>query len=107
VQEAGRFPGAFAVGSSPPLLVVGGHHALSRATMRNIRQNLVWALVYNVVGIPVAAGVLYPARRLLLNPMIPAAAIALSSLAVVANANRLRRYTPPTLAIGDGAPRPF
>ena len=68
---------------------------LSRATMRNIRQNLVWAFFYNVLGVPVAAGVLYPAFGLLLNPMIAAAAMALSSLAVVANANRLRRYAPP------------
>ncbi len=68
--------------------------SLSRATMRNIRQNLVWAFFYNVLGIPVAAGVLYPAFNLLLNPMIAAAAMGLSSLAVVANANRLRRYAP-------------
>lgn len=78
---------------------------LSRATMRNIRQNLVWAFVYNILGIPVAAGALYPALRVLLNPMIAAATMALSSLAVVANANRLRRYTPPALATGEGARR--
>jgi Cu+-exporting ATPase len=65
---------------------------LSRATMRNIRQNLFFALVYNAVGIPVAAGVLYPLLGLRLSPMIAAAAMALSSLSVVGNANRLRRY---------------
>ena len=63
---------------------------LSRATMRNIRQNLVFAFVYNGIGIPIAAGVLYPAFGLTLSPMIAAAAMALSSLSVVANANRLR-----------------
>jgi Cu+-exporting ATPase len=65
---------------------------LSRATMRNIRQNLFFALVYNAIGIPVAAGVLYPLLGLRLSPMIAAAAMALSSLSVVGNANRLRRY---------------
>ncbi len=70
---------------------------LSRATMRNIRQNLVFAFVYNGLGIPVAAGVLYPAFGLVLSPIIAAGAMALSSLSVVANANRLRTYTPPTL----------
>jgi Cu+-exporting ATPase len=65
---------------------------LSRATMRNIRQNLVFAFLYNTIGIPVAAGVLYPAFGILLSPMIAAAAMALSSLSVVTNANRLRRY---------------
>jgi Cu+-exporting ATPase len=65
--------------------------SLSRATMRNIRQNLFFALAYNAVGIPVAAGILYPFTGLLLSPMIAAAARALSSLSVVANANRLRR----------------
>jgi len=70
---------------------------LSRATMRNIRQNLFFAFVYNVLGIPVAAGALYAATGLLLNPMIAAAAMALSSLSVVTNANRLRTYRAPSL----------
>jgi len=64
--------------------------ALSRATMRNIRENLVLAFVYNVVGIPVAAGVLYPAFGLLLSPIIAAAAMSLSSVSVIGNALRLR-----------------
>jgi Cu+-exporting ATPase len=67
---------------------------LSRATMRNIRQNLVFAFVYNGVGIPIAAGVLYPAFGLRLSPMIAAGAMAASSLSVVANANRLRGFRP-------------
>jgi Cu+-exporting ATPase len=74
---------------------------LSRATMRNIRQNLVWAFFYNIVGIPVAAGVLYPAFGILMSPMIAAGAMALSSLSVVANANRLRGYRPAPLAPAD------
>jgi Cu+-exporting ATPase len=64
--------------------------ALSRATMRNIRENLVLAFVYNVVGIPVAAGVLYPTFGLLLSPIIAAAAMSLSSVSVIGNALRLR-----------------
>ena len=68
---------------------------LSAATMRNIRQNLGFAFGYNALGIPVAAGVLYPVIGLLLNPMIAAAAMAASSLSVVSNANRLRRFHPP------------
>jgi len=71
--------------------------SLSRATMRNIRQNLFFALAYNGIGIPVAAGVLYPLLGLRLSPMLAAAAMALSSLSVVANANRLRRYHPTPL----------
>jgi Cu+-exporting ATPase len=63
---------------------------LSRAVMRNIRQNLIFAFVYNVAGIPVAAGVLYPALGWLLSPQIAAAAMALSSISVIANALRLR-----------------
>lgn len=70
---------------------------LSRATMRNIRQNLVFAFIYNGMGIPIAAGVLYPAFGLTLSPMIAAGAMALSSLSVVANANRLRSFTPRTI----------
>ena len=64
---------------------------LSRLTMRNIRQNLFFAFFYNVVGVPVAAGVLYPAFGLLLNPMIGAAAMSFSSVSVIGNALRLRR----------------
>jgi Cu+-exporting ATPase len=64
--------------------------ALSRATMRNIRENLILAFVYNAIGIPIAAGVLYPAFGLLLSPMIAAAAMSLSSVSVIGNALRLR-----------------
>jgi Cu+-exporting ATPase len=70
---------------------------LSRAAMRNIRQNLMFAFLYNSIGIPLAAGVLYPAFGILLNPMLAAAAMAMSSLSVVSNANRLRRFVPPAL----------
>jgi Cu+-exporting ATPase len=78
---------------------------LSRATIRNIRQNLGWAFGYNSLGIPIAAGVLYPAIGLMLSPMIAAAAMALSSLSVVTNANRLRRYSPPR-SIRSGSHKP-
>jgi Cu+-exporting ATPase len=64
--------------------------ALSRATMRNIRENLVLAFLYNIVGIPIAAGVLYPAFGILLSPMIAAAAMSASSVSVIGNALRLR-----------------
>ena len=63
---------------------------LSHATMRNIRQNLFFAFAYNTAGVPLAAGVLYPALGLLLSPAIAAAAMALSSVSVIANALRLR-----------------
>ena len=65
--------------------------ALSRAVMRNLRQNLFFAFVYNAVGIPIAAGVLYPFFGILLSPMIAGAAMSFSSVSVIANALRLRR----------------
>jgi Cu+-exporting ATPase len=63
---------------------------LSQATMRNIRQNLFFAFVYNAAGVPIAAGVLYPAFGILLSPVFAAAAMALSSVSVIVNAGRLR-----------------
>ena len=68
--------------------------SLSHAVMRNIKQNLFWAFFYNAIGIPVAAGILYPAFGILLNPMIGAAAMSFSSVSVVSNALRLRFFTP-------------
>ena len=76
---------------SGDLLGVARAVALSRATMRNIRQNLFFAFAYNIIGIPLAAGVLYPLAGWLLSPMIAGAAMALSSVCLVLNANRLRR----------------
>jgi Cu+-exporting ATPase len=78
---------------------------LSRATMRNIRQNLFFAFAYNVVGIPVAAGALYPLVGLRLSPIIAAAAMALSSLSVVTNANRLRAFREDPISASGEAPR--
>ncbi|MCA9129220.1 MAG: copper-transporting ATPase, partial [Planctomycetales bacterium] len=63
---------------------------LARATMRNIKQNLFFAFVYNTVGVPIAAGILFPFFGLLLSPMIAAAAMSLSSVSVIGNALRLR-----------------
>ena len=68
--------------------------ALSRATMRNIKQNLFFAFVYNSLGVPIAAGILYPFFGLLLSPMIAAAAMSFSSVSVITNALRLRRFNP-------------
>ncbi len=65
--------------------------ALSRATMRNVKQNLFFAFIYNALGVPIAAGVLYPVLGILLSPMIAAAAMSLSSVSVIGNALRLRR----------------
>ncbi|MEX1172740.1 MAG: heavy metal translocating P-type ATPase [Chloroflexota bacterium] len=78
--------------------------ALSRATMRNIRQNLFWAFAYNVVLIPVAMGVLYPVTGMLLDPILAAAAMALSSVTVVSNALRLRRFQAPRITSDPPAP---
>ena len=72
------------------LMGIAQARKLSQATMRNIRQNLLFAFIYNAAGVPVAAGVLYPAFGLLLSPIIAAAAMALSSVSVIANALRLR-----------------
>ena len=75
------------------LMGIARARTLSRATMRNIRQNLVFAFIYNVAGVPLAAGVLYPAFGLLLSPIVAALAMALSSVSVIANALRLRTVT--------------
>lgn len=77
------------------LLDIPASMDLSRAVLRNIKQNLFWAFFYNSIGIPVAAGVLYPALHLTLNPMLAAAAMSLSSVCVVSNALRLRGWKPP------------
>ncbi|CAK0750903.1 Cu(+) exporting P-type ATPase [Gammaproteobacteria bacterium] len=90
-----------AIASADITLLGGSLHSvvdaihLSRATVRNIRQNLLGAFAYNMLGIPVAAGVLYPLTGLLLNPMIAGAAMAASSVTVVSNANRLRKFRSP------------
>ena len=67
---------------------------LSQRTMRTIKQNLFWAFIYNVLGIPIAAGVLYPVMGMLLDPMVASAAMAMSSVSVVSNSLRLRRFRP-------------
>ena len=77
--------------------------SISRATVRNIKQNLFGAFVYNALGIPVAAGVLFPVAGLLLNPMIAGAAMAMSSVTVVSNANRLRFLRPVGARRAEGA----
>jgi len=67
---------------------------VARAAMKTMRQNLFWAFVYNCVGIPIAAGVLYPAFGILLSPVLASAAMAFSSISVVSNSLRLRRVGP-------------
>ena len=89
-----------AIAASDITLISGDLHGivtaiqLSRATLRNIRQNLFFAFIYNVLGIPIAAGVLYPLVGWLLNPIIAGAAMAFSSVSVVSNALRLRKFKP-------------
>jgi Cu+-exporting ATPase len=78
----------------PDLGAVADAIQLSRRAMRLMRENLFWAFIYNVVGIPIAAGVLYPRFGLLLSPVIASAAMALSSVSVVTNSLRLRRWSP-------------
>ncbi len=72
---------------------------LSKATMRNIKQNLFWAFIYNSLGVPLAAGILYPVFGLLLSPMIAAAAMSFSSVSVISNALRLTRFRPPLVSM--------
>jgi Cu+-exporting ATPase len=78
----------------PDLGGVADAIALSRRTMRTIRGNLFWAMIYNVIGIPIAAGVLFPRFGIVLNPVVASAAMALSSVSVVGNSLRLQRWTP-------------
>jgi len=87
---------------SGDLVKVPAALAISRATMRNIAQNLFWAFAYNAVLVPVAAGALYPVNGTLLSPMLGAGAMALSSVFVLTNALRLRRFKPPVIV----APEP-
>jgi Cu+-exporting ATPase len=67
---------------------------ISRATMRNVYQNLFGAFIYNVLGLPIALGVLYPFFGILLSPLLAAIAMSFSSVTVIGNANRLKRWTP-------------
>jgi len=76
--------------------------ALSKATIRTVKQNLFWAFIYNVLGIPIAAGLLYPFFGILLSPIIASAAMSFSSVSVVANSLRLRGFRPPQSMSGGG-----
>ena len=76
---------------------------LSRATIRTVKQNLFWAFVYNIIGIPIAAGVLYPVFGWLLSPVIASAAMSLSSVSVVTNSLRLRSFRPSTTELSAAA----
>ena len=99
-----------AIESADVTLMRGSLHGVadaigvSRATVRNIKQNLFGAFVYNTLGIPIAAGALFPFTGLLLNPMIAGAAMAMSSVTVVSNANRLRFLRRAGVQRGEGAP---
>jgi P-type Cu+ transporter len=87
------------------LQALAGAIALSRATMKNIRQNLFFAFIYNALGIPIAAGLLYPLLGTLLNPMLASLAMSLSSVSVIVNALRLRGFRisgPGLLSTGTG-----
>jgi len=77
--------------------------ALSKATITNIKQNLFWAFIYNVILIPVAAGVLYPAFGILLSPILAAAAMGASSIFVLSNALRLKGFRAPMLEVRAGS----
>ena len=79
---------------------------LSKAVIRNIKQNLFWAFIYNIIGIPLAAGAWYPLLHVMLNPMFAAAAMSMSSVCVVTNALRLRFFRPklPEVPAGSDAP---
>ena len=85
----------------PDLGLVADAIELARATVRTMRQNLFWAFVYNVIGIPIAAGVLYPVFGIQLSPVIASAAMAMSSVSVVSNSLRLRRFRPARLVEGS------
>ena len=82
----------FSFGMSGDLNAAIAAMELSDSTIRIIKGNLTWAFAYNVIGIPIAAGILYPVNGFLLNPMIAGAAMALSSVSVVANSLRLKYY---------------
>ncbi len=96
-----------AIESADVILLHGSLHAvadaiqLSQATVRNIHQNLVGAFLYNILCIPIAAGILYPLMGILINPMIAGAAMAASSITVVSNANRLRHFRPKHKPLSD------
>ncbi|HPW55561.1 MAG TPA: heavy metal translocating P-type ATPase [Thermoanaerobaculaceae bacterium] len=90
--------------SRPDLAILTDAIELARATMRTIRWNLVWAFGYNLVGIPIAAGVLYPALGVLASPELAAAAMAFSSVLVVTNSLRLRRFSPARPSGSAGTP---
>ena len=84
-------PGSAATAACTAAAESSSEHPLARATLRNIKQNLFWAFAYNLLGLPLAAGVFYPFTGWLLHPMFAGAAMSISSITVVANALRLRR----------------